>query len=73
MNDKVKNLEIVFSRLMKMAKDDPEYNADVIATEMDNMLDLLQSDDFFETEGQTDPRGDFRNNEYWSVCDGIEI
>lgn len=31
---------------------------------MDDMLDILLCNDFFGTEGQTDPRGDGRNGEF---------
>lgn len=41
-------------------------DADVIAGELEGMLTELAGQDFFGTEGQNDPRGDFRNGE-WSM------
>ena len=44
-----------------------EEDALVYAEELEEMLNYLQSEDFFGTEGQTDPRGDQRDGNIWTV------
>ena len=36
---------------------------------LDSMLDEMKNEDLFGTEGQNDPRGDFRNGEFniWEI------
>ena len=48
-----------------------EFTSRVFAEEIDTLLDKLQQSDFFGTEAQCDPRGDFRNGR-WSVVTVIE-
>lgn len=57
----------VLERLIAMAKDN-EGDAEVLADTLDEYLDSLAQDDFFGTEQQMDPRGDFRGRAYyWSM------
>ncbi|MAX51686.1 MAG: hypothetical protein CMH22_16105 [Methylophaga sp.] len=59
-----KRVKLVLERLSKIAGDEDE--AESIAGPLDMMLDDLHEEDFFGTEGQCDPRGDFRE-EVWSI------
>lgn len=43
-----------------------EDDAEVYAQELAPVLDELHGNDFFGTEGQDDPRGDFREGD-WSM------
>lgn len=67
--DNLKNLETVFERLLNMARED-EGDAEIICESMDDYLDELQGNDFFGTESQMDPRGDFRDGDQWSLSRG---
>ena len=55
----------VLARLMKMAKAD-DGDAGGISEMLEAGLTDLQCNDFFGTEGQNDPRGDFRDAD-WSM------
>lgn len=55
-------------RISTIVEDD-EDEAEFWAAELDVLLDTIQSNDGFGTEGQCDPRGDFRDG-YWSLSDG---
>lgn len=57
----------VLDRMQQMVSpdSDPE-NAAVFAPCLEQMLDALACEDFFGTEGQDDPRGDFRNG-MWNM------
>lgn len=57
-------VQLVLDRLRLIADDEDE--AEVMASDLDSMLDDLHFHDFFGTEGQNDPRGDFRDDE-WSM------
>lgn len=57
----------VLERITAMVKD-CEDDADMFSDGLQIMLDDLQCNDGFGTEGQCDPRGDFRNGE-WSMND----
>lgn len=62
-----KRVITVLERLIAMAKDD-EDSAEVFADTLDDYLDSLAQNDFFGTEQQMDPRGDFRGRAYfWSM------
>ena len=63
----------VLARLITMVKDN-EGDAEVIADTFDDYLDSLAQDDFFGTEQQMDPRGDFRSNGPWfmSQVQGVD-
>ena len=50
---------LVLARLAAMAGEDKEA-AKIISEKLETFLDELQGEDFFGTEGQSDPRGDQR-------------
>lgn len=56
----------VLERMLAMARDN-EDDAQMLADGLDIMLTDLHGDDGFGTEGQCDPRGDFRNG-HWSMA-----
>lgn len=60
-----KNCVTVLNRLAKMCEEDAEF-ADSLSADLETMLTEIHSQDGFGTEGQSDPRGDFRNG-YWSM------
>jgi hypothetical protein len=62
---KLERLNVVFDRIKEMAAED-EDDCNILLNAFDKMLSDLNCDDFFGTEGQSDPRGDFRNGE-WSM------
>lgn len=51
-----KTLAITFIRILQM----PKADRAVVAEKFNEALDDLLGEDFFGTEGQTDPRGDHR-------------
>lgn len=55
----------VLENMVDLAKSDETY-ADVFSDHLDEVLDNIQGDDVFGTEGQCDPRGDFRDGN-WSM------
>lgn len=57
----------VLERIAQMAAADGD-DAQMFSDALDIMLDELHCMDAFGTEGQCDPRGDFRNGT-WSMCD----
>lgn len=65
MNATQRNATKVLERLIDLVKEN-EDDAKVISEYLELMLDELHQDDFFGTEGQIDPRGDFRNG-YWTM------
>jgi hypothetical protein len=60
-----KNCITVLNRLAKMCEDDEDFAAG-LCDDLNRMLDEIHSQDGFGTEGQSDPRGDFRNGR-WSM------
>lgn len=58
-------IELVLDRIKQQCADDSDYR-EMYMIELDKMLDDLHGQDAFGTEGQSDPRGDFRNGE-WSI------
>jgi len=56
---------LVLRRISKAVEDSAD-DAAAYAGALDAVLDELQGEDFFGTEGQCDPRGDFRDDE-WSM------
>lgn len=72
LNPQQERVKLVLSRMIDMIMDD-DGDAEIIAEELDLMLDGLKSKDFFGSEAQTDPRGDGRNGE-WSIdhVEGID-
>jgi len=65
----IDNLKTVFDRIIKRCED--KYELETFVESMDIMLDELADNDFFGTEQQCDPRGDFRDGE-WSIESGVE-
>lgn len=70
MNKTQKNLVLVLERIINTVKNDEEA-AQIYADDMELLLDWLKDDDFFGTEGQTDPRGDYRNA-MWAINGVVE-
>lgn len=62
----------VLDNMKAMALEDDD-NAAMFAMGLEFYLNELSSEDAFGTEGQSDPRGDFRNG-YWSMTkvEGID-
>lgn len=60
-----KNCITVLSRLAKMCEEDEEF-AEMFSGDLETILTEIHSQDGFGTEGQSDPRGDFRNGR-WSM------
>ncbi len=56
---------VVLKRMLAMARNDAD-DAEMLAEGLDTMLTDLHGNDGFGTEGQCDPRGDFRNDR-WSI------
>jgi len=65
MNNTQKRVALVLRRMADMAERDEE-DASAFAEELESMLDAMHGNNFFGTEGQCDPRGDFRNGD-WSM------
>jgi hypothetical protein len=59
------NCVTVLKRLAKMCEEDESF-ADAFVDDLDSLLNEIHSQDGFGTEGQSDPRGDFRNGR-WSM------
>lgn len=59
------NVCVVLNRLSDLAKSDNDY-ADMLAELLEEFLNEIHALDGFGTEGQNDPRGDFRNGN-WSM------
>jgi len=57
---------LVLSRLMDRVGEDHCF-ADYICDTMDDYLWELNAEDQFGTEGQNDPRGDYRGTTAWSM------
>ena len=63
------NTCVVLQRLINLVKSDEDFS-EAFSTDLEMLLDGIHSEDGFGTEGQNDPRGDFRNGE-WTI-DNIE-
>ena len=62
----------VLERIAKQVLHD-EDELPAWADALEDMLQLLHNDDFFGTEGQSDPRGDFRNGAWsMSLVEGVD-
>jgi hypothetical protein len=70
MNEVQTNLLKLFPRLESIIQEDEDF-AEILAADIEDLLDSLASDDFFGTERQCDPRGDFRDGE-WSIFGEIQ-
>ena len=70
LNKDQNRLFIVLDRFYKYVKENPELledvTLDIFYDNLECFLNDLQNNDYFGTEGQFDPRGDFREN-YWSM------
>lgn len=56
-------LVLVLERLIEMVKSDEDF-AESFSTDLESVLDDIHGQDGFGTEGQSDPRGDFRNGDW---------
>ena len=56
----IREMTEVWARLMKLIKGDKDSEK-FVADAFNQMLDTLLGEDFFGTEGQSDPRGDHRD------------
>lgn len=67
MNKNQENVKVVLHRMLNMLED--EDYIDMFCRSLDEMLDEILHSDGFGTEGQCDPRGDFREGEWsmWNV------
>lgn len=59
---------MVLSRIGNMVKRDEDY-AEIWQNDLDMLISDMHNDDAFGTEGQGDPRGDFRDGTWsmWNV------
>jgi hypothetical protein len=58
-----KNIELVLTRLIKLSNEDNNF-AKEFAQDLEFMInDIHGNNDGFGTEGQYDPRGDFRDGQ----------
>lgn len=65
-----KNVATVLRRMADAAEKNLD-DAEMFADALEPLLDEIHMDDGFGTEGQCDPRGDFRNGK-WSIYKKIE-
>lgn len=65
MNKQQKRTIKVLERMIELCKDNAS-DAEMFADELEPMLHEMHGDDAFGTEGQCDPRGDFRDGT-WSM------
>lgn len=64
-------LVLVLERLITLAKD--EDFAEAFSEDLNGLLDDVHSNDGFGTEGQSDPRGDFREGTWdMSLVQGLD-
>jgi hypothetical protein len=62
----------VLDRMKQLVKD-AKNNADAFSDMLEDSLDELAGLDFFGTEQQSDPRGDFRNGNWSMTCvEGVD-
>lgn len=64
------NVVTVLKRMASIAEQSAD-DAEMFADGLEQMLDDIHSNDGFGTEGQCDPRGDFRNGK-WSLYKKVE-
>lgn len=70
MNRLQENALIVLDNIKKLIIDNPD-DVEEWSSVLEEMLDDLHGTDFFGTEGQDDPRGDFRDGQ-WSLYDEVQ-
>lgn len=64
-------VQLVLDRLRMIADDEDE--AESMSGPLEMMLSDLHEEDFFGTEGQCDPRGDFRDDKWnMSYVQGVD-
>lgn len=72
LNKDQNRLFIVLDRFYKYVKENPELlgevTIDIFNDNLECFLNDLQNNDYFGTEGQLDPRGDFRKNDWSMTC-----
>ena len=68
--EKIDRFKTVLNRMIDMAEEEEHYLR-YFVEDIENLLDSWNSDDMFGTEGQYDPRGDFRSGE-WSILTKIQ-
>jgi hypothetical protein len=70
MNKMQKNVVTVLKRMASAAEQSAD-DAEMFADGLEQLLDDIHGNDGFGTEGQCDPRGDFRNGK-WSLFKKVE-
>jgi len=66
-------LSTVLGRLSSLCIEDEDF-AECLSDEMENLLTDIHRQDGFGTEGQNDPRGDFRNGEFsMDRVEGVDL
>jgi hypothetical protein len=56
-----KNFQTVLNNIQKNFEESSKEDKKLWCLEFNQMLDSMKDEDFFGTEGQTDPRGDQRS------------
>ncbi len=56
----IKNFEYVLDNTKKLFNNSSKEDKQLIIDDLNEMLDIQRDNDFFGTEGQSDPRGDNR-------------
>ena len=65
-------LSTVLSRLNSLVITDEDF-AEALSDDMENLLTDIHGQDGFGTEGQNDPRGDFRNGDFsMNYIEGVD-
>jgi hypothetical protein len=72
MEEQQKRVVKVLENLIELVKDDFDFS-EAFSDDLECLLDEIHSNDGFGTEGQVDPRGDFRDCEWnmWMV-EGVD-
>ncbi len=65
MNEQQERVLMVLSRMAELVEQDTWY-AEIFSNHLEDMLTEIHNNDTFGTEGQNDPRGDYRDK-YWSM------
>jgi hypothetical protein len=75
---KVLRVHLVLTRLADLVKNPKDDMAQAIAGDLidplEEMIQAIHSDDGFGTEGECDPRGDFRDGSWnmWNHIQGVD-
>jgi len=62
----VDRIRAVLERLIGLVEDD-RIDVEVLSDDLDVFLNEIHDCDGFGTEGQSDPRGDYRDSEHWNM------